>query len=157
MLNPGDIAPRFSLLDADMEPFNLADAQGQFAVMLFFYPRSKAPACARLIEQFSDHESDFLAQRCIIVAISPEDSQNLSAFREEDGITLRLLSDASTEVCTQYGVWHEKEVDGVRKMGAQRALFLIDQKGVIQHAEYDLDPHLHATEVLDWVKKLRKT
>ena len=157
MLNPGDAAPLFTLPDVDSENFSLADLRGKRDVVLFFYPRSKAAACIRLIELLNDYESEFSKQNCVIIGISPEDNQTLAAFREEDGITLRLLSDASVQVFTQYGVWHEKEVDGVRKMGSRRALFVIDQAGIIRYAEYDLDPHLHANEILGWVKQLRNT
>ena len=43
MLQSGDIAPAFSLPDADMEMFDLASVVGKQNVVLYFYPRDKTP------------------------------------------------------------------------------------------------------------------
>jgi peroxiredoxin Q/BCP len=36
-----------------------------------------------------------------------------------------------------------------------RSTFVIDKKGVIRHAKYDVSPRGHAAEVFDVIKKLK--
>ena len=66
MLQSGDIAPAFSLPDADMEMFDLASVVGKQNVVLYFYPRDKTPGCTRQAADFSDHEDEFARFDCIV-------------------------------------------------------------------------------------------
>ena len=59
-------------------------------------------------------------------------------------------------MCKLYQVWHEKEVDGVKKMGVRRSTFVIDKNGVIRHALYDVAPRGHVAAVFELVKELGK-
>ena len=58
-------------------------------------------------------------------------------------------------MCRRYGVLQEKEMDGVRRECLVRSTFVIDKKGVIRHAAYNVNPRGHAAEVFDLVKRLR--
>jgi peroxiredoxin Q/BCP len=60
------------------------------------------------------------------------------------------------EVCRTYGVLQEKELDGKRRTGILRSTFIIDRKGVLQHALYGVNPRRHAVEVLDLVRGIGK-
>ena len=98
MLQSGDIAPAFSLPDADMEIFDLASAAGKHNVVLYFYPRDKTPGCTRQAADFSDHEDEFARHDCIVVGVSPDDCLTHAEFRDQEGLSIRLLSDSDTEV-----------------------------------------------------------
>ena len=154
MLNPGDIAPRFALPDADMETFDLADAIGRQNVVLYFYPRDNTPGCTRQACDFTDHEMDFLRHDCIVLGVSPDDCLTHAEFRDEHGLSVRLLSDVDAEVCRAYHAWHEREIGGVRKAGVLRSTFVIDKAGTIRHVFYDVSPRGHAAEILELVKQL---
>lgn len=154
MLQSGDIAPRFALPDADMEVFDLASAAGRHHVVLFFYPRDRTPSCTVLATGFSDREGSFARHDCIIIGISPDDSMTHAEFRDEEGLSIRLLSDTEKEVCQLYGVWQEKEVDGIRKMAIKTSTFVIDKEGVVRHAFYGVVPRGHAAAVFELVKEL---
>lgn len=156
MLQSGDIAPVFSLPDADMEIFDLASVLGKQHVVLYFYPRDKTPGCTLQAADFSDHEDDFARHDCIVVGVSPDDCLTHAEFRDQEGLSVRLLSDSDTDVCKLYQVWHEKEVDGVKKMGVRRSTFVIDKNGVIRHALYDVAPRGHVAAVFELVKELGK-
>ena len=154
MLQSGDIAPAFSLPDADMEMFDLASVVGKQNVVLYFYPRDKTPGCTRQAADFSDHEDEFARYDCIVVGVSPDDCLTHAEFRDQEGLSIRLLSDSDTEVCRLYNVWQEREVDGVKKMGVRRSTFVIDKQGKIRHAVYDVTPRGHAAAIFELVKEL---
>lgn len=154
MLQTGETAPTFSLPDSEMETFSLASTRGKYNVVLYFYPRDRTPACTLLAADFSDHEDEFARYDCIVIGISPDDCMTHAEFRDAEGLSIRLLSDADTKVSQRYHVWQEKEVDGVKKMGVQRATFIIDKQGVLRHALYDITPRGHAAAVYELVKEL---
>lgn len=154
MLQSGDIAPAFSLPDADMETFDLADQRGRHHVVLYFYPRDNTPGCTLQAADFSDHEDEFARHDCIVVGVSPDDCLTHAEFRDQHGLSVRLLSDPDTEVCRLYGVWLPREVDGVKKMGVRRSTFIIDKQGTVRHALHDVTPRGHAAVVFELVRKL---
>lgn len=154
MLQSGDLAPLFALPDADMEIFDLASALGKQHVVLYFYPRDNTPGCTQLAADFSDHEDEFVRQGCTVVGVSPDDCLTHAEFRDQQGLSVRLLSDTDTEVCRLYGVWQAKEVDGVKKMCVRKTTFIIDRKGTIRHALHDVTPRGHVAAVFELVKKL---
>src|SRR5574337_310608 len=71
MLQSGDLAPLFSLPDADMETFDLASLRGKQHLVLYFYPRDNTPGCTLQAADFSDREGDFAAYDCTVIGISP--------------------------------------------------------------------------------------
>ena len=153
-LRPGDRAPQFALPDADMEMFELADVLRSNHVVLYFYPRANTPGCTRQAADFTDREGDFAALGCVVVGVSPDDCLTLADFRDEHGLSVRLLSDEDSEICRRYGVWRKKEVDGFSKMAVLRSTFVIDRDGVVRHALYDVNPRGHAAEVLELVRAM---
>lgn len=153
MLQPGTTAPDFSLPDADMEMIKLSKLRGQI-VVLYFYPRDDTPGCTVEAIEFSDLEDEFTKYGAIVVGISKDDCISHAAFRDKHGLAVRLLADVDGKVCEKYGVWQEKEKDGVRRMGIVRSTFVIDQKGVLCHMQYGVVAKGHATEILNIVKEL---
>lgn len=153
-LKAGDKAPLFALPDADMENVDLGLMAGQAMLVLMFYPRDGTPGCTVQLTDFSDHEEDFRRQGCRLFGISRDDCLRHADFRDREGIGIELLSDAEGNICQQYGVWQDREVDGQRKPGIVRSTFIIDRAGVIRHALYNIHYKGHAREVLRLVKEL---
>ena len=71
MLQSGDIAPLFSLPDADMETFDLALVAGKHHLVLYFYPRDRTPGCTLQAADFSDREGEFARHGCNYQNSSP--------------------------------------------------------------------------------------
>ncbi|MBW7861769.1 MAG: peroxiredoxin [Rhodocyclaceae bacterium] len=154
MVEIGDIAPLFSLPDADMELFDLASEIGRSHVVLYFYPRDNTPGCTLQAADFSDHEDEFAKFDCIVVGVSPDDCLTHAEFRDQHGLSVRLLSDEDTEVCRMYDVWQSRDVDGVKKMGVMRTTFIIDKQGIVRHVFRNVSPRGHAAEVFKLIRNL---
>ena len=153
LLKTGELAPDFSLPDADMQMIDLANYRGRH-VVLFFYPKDGTPGCTLEATDFSDHEDDFVRANCVLLGISRDDCMKHAEFRDREGIGTELLSDSDGAVCKRYGVWQAREVDGHKKFGIARSTFIIDRAGVIRHALYNINYRGHAQEVLRLVKEL---
>lgn len=154
MLQPGQTAPAFSLPDADMQSVSLSSFKGKKNVVLYFYPRDNTPGCTLQAVEFSDHEDQFAKHGCVILGVSPDDCLTHASFRDNNGLSISLLADTEREVCRQYGVLQEKEYEGVKRECLVRATFIIDKKGVIRHANYDVTPRGHVAGVYELVRKL---
>lgn len=153
MLKAGDKAPEFNLPDADMEEVSLAAYLGKKQVVLYFYPKDDTPGCTLEGIEFSDHESEFAALDTVVLGVSKDDCMSHAAFRDKHGLSVRLLADVDGEACEAYGVWQEKEKDGVKRMGIVRSTFVIGKDGVLSYAQYGVTAKGHANEILTFIKQ----
>ena len=155
LLQTGMEAPQFELPDADMEMFNLAEQRGKKNIVLYFYPKDDTPGCTMQANEFSAREEDFALYDTIVVGISRDECLSHAEFRDKYGLSVLLLSDTEAEVCKQYGVLYDKEVDGNKKVCVQRSTFLIDKQGKLRHALYGVHAHGHAQEIYNLIKEMK--
>jgi len=154
MLKTGQSAPGFNLPDADMEMLKLSEFKGKKTIVLYFYPKDDTPGCTIEAIDFSDMDADFARLDTVVLGVSKDDCISHAAFRDKHGLAVRLLADVEGEVCRKYGVWQEKEKDGVKRMGIVRSTFIIDKQGMVRHALYGVNAKGHAAEVLKLIKEL---
>ena len=155
MLKPGDHAPSLSLPDADMSFVDLKDFKGKKNVVLYFYVRDDTPGCTTQGIEFSELEPDFAKLDTVVLGISRDDCISHGVFRDKHGISVQLLADKEGDACQAYGVWQEKEKDGVKRMGIVRSTFVVDKNGVVRHALYGVQSKGHAAEILELIKDMK--
>ena len=156
MLNVGESAPTFDLPDGDMNVVSLSGYRGVNNVVLYFYPKDDTPGCTLEAIDFSDLQDDFLALDTIVLGISMDDCMSHGAFRDKHGLAVQLLADTEGEVCEQYGVLQEKQVEGKAKRRCiVRSTFLIDKNGAVRNVLYGVNARGHAADVLKLVKELK--
>ena len=154
MLQVGQPAPSFTLPDASMEMMQLSSFRGKKNVVLYFYPRDGTPGCTIQAIDFSDREQEFAKLDTVVFGISRDDVLSHAAFRDEQGLSVQLLSDTDAVVCRKYDVLETKVVDGRSRESLSRSTFIIDKKGILRHVLRDVSPKDHADEVLKKVKSL---
>jgi len=156
MLKVGQPAPAFDLPDADLNVVSLDGYRGTNNVVLYFYPKDDTPSCTIEAIDFSELQDEFLGLDTVVLGVSMDDCMSHGSFRDKHGLAVQLLADAEGEVCTQYGVLQEKEVDGKgKKRCIVRSTFVIDKKGFVRHALYGINARGHAIAVLNLVKELQ--
>lgn len=155
MLKVGQAAPAFELPDADMNLVSLDTFRGANIVVLYFYPKDDTPGCTMEAIEFSERQDDFLQHDAVVLGVSMDDCLSHGSFRDKHGLAVQLLADAEGEVCGQYGVLYEKEVEGKgRKRCIQRSTFIIDKKGELRHVLYGVSARGHAAEVLNLIREM---
>lgn len=155
LLQAGVDAPLFELPDADMNMFALAAQRGKKNVILYFYPKDDTPGCTMEASEFSNLDDRFAKLDTLVVGVSRDECLSHAAFRDKHGLSVLLLSDTDSEVCREYGVLYDKEVDGHKKVAVQRSTFVIDKQGKVRHALYGVHAHGHADEILKLVKEMK--
>jgi peroxiredoxin Q/BCP len=155
LLQAGVDAPQFELPDADMNMFALAAQRGKTNIILYFYPKDDTPGCTMEANEFSNLDDRFAKLDTLVIGVSRDECISHAAFRDKHGLSVLLLSDTDSEVCKEYGVLYDKEVDGHKKVAVQRSTFVIDKRGKIRHALYGVHAHGHADEILKLVKEMK--
>ncbi|MBU1192571.1 MAG: peroxiredoxin [Gammaproteobacteria bacterium] len=154
MLQAGQVAPDFALPDADMRNVTLKAHRGKHHVVLYFYPKDDTSGCTLEALDFTNLADEFEQANCIVLGVSRDDCGSHAAFRDKHGLAVQLLADVDGEACEDYGVWQEKEKDGVKRLGIVRSTFIIDTAGVVRHALYGVNAKGHAAAVLELVRDL---
>jgi peroxiredoxin Q/BCP len=136
-LAPGDKAPAFSLPDADGKKVSLADFKGR-RLVVYFYPAASTPGCTKQACDFRDNLHDLGEAGIDVVGISPDKPEKLAKFRDAEGLTFPLLSDPERKVLTAWGAFGEKKMYGKTVTGVILSTFVVDEKGKIAAAQYNV-------------------
>ncbi len=136
-LAPGDKAPAFNLPDAEGKKVSLADYKGR-RVIIYFYPAASTPGCTKQACGFRDNLSELNGAGLDVVGISPDNPEKLAKFGDAEGLTFPLLSDPERKVLTAYGAYGEKKMYGKTVQGVIRSTFVVDEKGKIAEAQYNV-------------------
>ncbi len=124
MLQTGDPAPDFELLDENGKPTRLSSFRGSTVVLVFF-PAAFSPICTQELKQLSDSD---LPENTQVIGVSVDNKWSLLAFKRDEQLTATLLSDFHPKgnVAQKYGVF-------MGETGyAKRGTFVIDRDGIIR-------------------------
>lgn len=147
-LAPGDVAPEFSLADADGKPVSLSSLRGQ-RVIVYFYPAAMTPGCTKEACDFRDNLGALGEAGLTVLGISPDSPEKLSKFRDKESLNFTLLADPGREVMQAYGAYGEKMMYGKKTTGVIRSTFVIGADGTVERAYYNVKATGH-------VERLRK-
>lgn len=146
MLQPGQQAPDFTLLNQHGEEVTLSSFRGT-RVILFAYPAAMTPGCTTEACDFRDAVEPLEAAGFTVLGISPDSSEKLAAFAERDHLSYPLLSDPDRATLTAYGAFGEKKNYGRIVQGVIRSTFVIDADGTIAHALYNVKATGHVARL----------
>ncbi|MBD3620171.1 MAG: peroxiredoxin [Chromatiales bacterium] len=154
MLEVNQMAPGFAAATAAGRTISLDDFRGRKSVVLYFYPKDDTPGCTIEANQFTALADAFAAADSIVIGVSRDSCESHQAFIDKFGLKVELLADTDGRICEAYGVWQEKEKQGVKKMGIVRSTFIIDRMGHLACVEYGVDPEGHAQKILERVRTI---
>ena len=145
-LEVGAKAPAFTAFDQNGKSVSLADYSGK-KVILYFYPAAMTPGCTKQACDFRDSLASLTAAGYVVLGVSKDTVAKLKKFEEHDSITFPLLSDVDLTIHNAYGVYGEKSMYGKTVMGVIRSTFVIEEKGVIEHALYNVKATGHVASL----------
>ncbi|MBB4855104.1 peroxiredoxin Q/BCP [Mycobacteroides chelonae] len=145
-LEVGDKAPAFTLFDADGEKVSLSSYKDR-KVIIYFYPAAMTPGCTKQACDFRDSLAELNEAGLDVIGISPDKPEKLAKFRERDGVNFPLLSDPDKTTLTAYGAFGEKKLYGKIVEGVIRSTFVVDEKGKIEVAQYNVKATGHVAKL----------
>jgi peroxiredoxin Q/BCP len=145
-LAPGDPAPTFTLPSDTGDEVSLRDLKGR-KVIVYFYPAAMTAGCTKQACDFSDSLSSLKGAGYEVLGISPDSPAKLAKFREKEGLTITLLSDADRTVMDSYGAFGEKKLYGKTVEGVLRSTFVVDEDGNLELAQYNVKATGHVAKL----------
>lgn len=139
MLEIGDPAPPFALVDQHGATVRLQDRRGR-RVLVYFYPAADTPGCTTQSCSLRDHIQELAGVGVDVLGVSPDQPEDQLAFDVKFGLGFPLLSDPDHAVAEAWGTWGERERAGTTFMGIIRSSFLVDPDGLIERAWYRVTP-----------------
>lgn len=144
----GTPAPAFSLPADDGTQVSLASLLGK-RVVLFFYPKDNTPGCTREACGFQAQLAAMEAKGAVVLGVSRDSARTHLGFKQKQGLTYPLLTDADTAVHLAYGAWGKKVLYGKEHDGCIRTTVLIDAKGQVARVFSPVKVDGHAEAVLE--------
>jgi peroxiredoxin len=141
MVSESDTAPTFTatLANGDLEPFDLEAYLGDGPVVLAFFPGAFTPPCSNEMVALQGHLDELEAAGATLLGVSADSAFSLNAFREEHGLEFDLVSDMDRNAIDAYDL--EIDIDDLGLHGvANRAVFVLDEDGVVTHVWTTDDP-----------------
>ncbi|MGZ5008088.1 MAG: peroxiredoxin [Methylobacter sp.] len=154
MLEKHQKAPLFSSKNQFNETVNLSDYLGKKNVVLYFYPKDDTPGCTIEANEFTQLADEFAKADTVVIGVSKDTCASHVDFINKFGLKVDLLADVDGELCESYGVWREREKNGVKSMAIFRSTFIIDKQGILADVAYGVTPEGHAQDVLEKVRGL---
>ncbi|MCJ0872222.1 thioredoxin-dependent thiol peroxidase [Streptomyces sp. NPDC006487] len=146
-LEPGDIAPAFTLPDADGNEISLADHKGR-KVIVYFYPTALTPGCTKQACDFTDNLAVLATAGYDVIGVSPDKPEKLAKFREQEHLKVTLVSDPEKETLTAYGAYGEKKLYGKTVTGVIRSTVIVDEEGKVERALYNVKATGHVAKII---------
>ena len=146
-LDVGDVAPPFTLPDADGNPVSLSDFAGR-PVIVYFYPAAMTPGCTTEACDFTSARAPLDGSGYVVLGISPDKPEKLAKFRDKEDLTITLLSDMDRSVMTAYGAFGEKKMYGKTVQGVIRSTFVVGADGRVEQAWRSVKATGHVARVL---------
>ena len=131
----------------------LQDFQGQ-AVVLYFYPKDDTPGCTTESNDFKKLYKKFQSYQTHVFGISRDNLASHEKFKSKYKFPFDLISDSDEVLCQAFHVLKEKNMYGKKVLGIERSTFVMDKDGKVIKEWRKVKVDGHASEVLDFVKKL---
>lgn len=120
-------------MDQDRKPLTLSSAVQNGPVVLAFFPAAFSSTCQSELCTFRDSIAPLGAEKAQVLGVSTDTFFALKAFADQQQLNFPLLSDYNKDVIRRYGVVNPDMI-GLKDI-AKRAVFVIDQQGVVRHRE----------------------
>jgi thioredoxin-dependent peroxiredoxin len=125
----GDAAPDFELRGTGDKTYKLSDYRGK-KLVLAFYPGDFTMVCTKQFCSYRDEGDRLDAIDADVLGISPQSVDSHERFSKEKSLNVPLLADEDKAVAKAYGI--------VAGPMVRRAIFVIDEEGVIRHRKVTL-------------------
>lgn len=140
-------APKFTLPDQDNKHHSLDDYLGRWLIV-YFYPKDDTPGCTKEACSLRDNKAVFEKLDVSLIGISKDSVASHKKFAEKYHLNFPLLSDPEHTVIEAYGAWGKKKFMGREFTGIIRNTVLINPQGEIQKEYKNVNPLLHAEELI---------
>jgi peroxiredoxin Q/BCP len=140
LLPVGAMAPEVAGESSDGKVTRLSAVRGHSAIV-YFYPKDGTPGCTKEACAFRDAFTRYQERQVTIFGVSRDSAEIHAEFRKSQQLPFSLVADESGAIAQAYGVSSPLGM-------SSRVTFLVDASGRVARVWPDVDPAVHANEVL---------
>lgn len=133
MVQIGQPAPNFKLVDTNKNEVTLDQFRGKHLV-LFFFPMAWTGVCSKEMCTVQEDFNTYAGLGAQVIGVSVDSHFALKRFMEDNKIEFPLLSDFNKQAIKDYDVVQESFA-GVYANTSRRATFVIDKDGILRYAQ----------------------
>ncbi len=150
----GNMAPAFTLADANGDKVSLKDYKGDKNVVVYFYPKAMTPGCTVQAQGLRDIAKQLAKLDTVVLGISPDACKRLAKFTERDELNFTLLSDEDHAIADKYGAWGPKKFMGKEFDGILRTTFVVGKDGRLKAVLDKFKTKTHHEDLLALLESL---
>lgn len=169
-LSVGDIAPNFTLPNANGKDVSLYEALEKSIVIIKFYRGEWCPICNLDLREIQKHLPEIKSLGAVLMAISPQSPDDALSATQKNELAFEVLSDANQEVIKAYYLqfdpgedYHQRRDltlvngDGSKTLPVP-ATFIIDKnrKIIVAHVEANYTQRMSALEIIKALNEINK-
>ncbi len=136
-LEIGDKAPDFTLVNHDGTKVKLSSFKGE-KVIVYFFPAALTPGCHTEAEDFTKNLKALNKAGYEVLGVSPDSQAKMAKFQAAHKLKFALLADEDLAVHKKYAAYGKKSMYGRTYEGVLRSTFVVDEKGKIELALYNV-------------------
>jgi len=148
LLAVGSPLPELEGTDQNGKMHHLHESKGR-PVVVYFYPKDNTPGCTKQACAFRDVWQRFEAAGVALYGVSRDDQASHEKFAKTHQLPFPLIADTEGRWEASFGVPN-------RSGRSARVSFLFDAQGKLTRVYPNVDPGVHATQVLGDVANLRQ-
>lgn len=133
MLQIGQKAPDFKLINTNKEEVTLANFKGKNLVV-FFFPMAWTGVCTKEMCSIQEDYNAYSGMNAETIGVSVDSFFALKRFGEDNKITFPLLSDFNKIMIRDYDMILPDFAFGYKNV-AKRANVVIDKEGIVRYIE----------------------
>ena len=133
MLQIGQKAPDFKLINTNKEEVTLANFKGKNLVV-FFFPMAWTGVCTKEMCSIQEDYNAYSGMNAETIGVSVDSFFALKRFGEDNKITFPLLSDFNKIMIRDYDMILPDFAFGYKNV-AKRATVFIDKEGIVRYIE----------------------
>jgi thioredoxin-dependent peroxiredoxin len=141
MLQPGTVAPAFSVNDHNGNLINLKDYLGK-KIVLWFYPKADTPGCTMEGQGFRDDFKKFEEKGIQVFGVSLDNEKDNKAFAEKFSFSYPLLCDVNKDIALAYHA-----IKSADDQHAARISYVIGEDGKILESIESVDTKNHSNDL----------
>ncbi|HXC52408.1 MAG TPA: peroxiredoxin [Candidatus Limnocylindrales bacterium] len=142
MLSPGASMPHFELRDQEGRMVSSNDLAGK-RYLLWFYPKAMTPGCTIEAKSLRDNYSTLEKAGVVVLGVSFDEPASNKQFVAAEALPFRLLSDTDRKLAVAVGAAESTDAKTARRIS-----YLVGADGKIEKAYDNVDPNVHAGQVV---------